>query len=289
MVEFCGDARSRSASRSQSQVWCPAHAGALWQMSHVVLAVAGDYSLATRDSPYAFSTTVRTFSGGSMLECLSPSRQTPLGGCVKNLGVLSRSLLGIADVSAASASSGGALWNAQMLFPLITLAVGQVTTRDSRSIMPAGRWPSLSQTPTDWLAPVDACSAQKACSPLLTALRQNWRSSVGGEGCIAHANFRQAGLVTCEARRLACAMSGWTTGTNGLAHGTGGSAVEREASGHPEQSLQDVPKMSKVWRAGRRACPETDSGGSLPMAIRSPWEESVHLTPACGERVVSVW
>jgi len=28
--------------------------GALWQVSHVVLAVAGDYSLATRDSPCAF-------------------------------------------------------------------------------------------------------------------------------------------------------------------------------------------------------------------------------------------
>ena len=47
------------------------------------------------------------------------------------------------------------------------------------------------------------------------------------------------------------------------------------------------PRYPKVWWAGRRACSETDSGGSLPMAARSPWEESVHLTPACGKRVVS--
>jgi hypothetical protein len=72
-----------------------------------------------------------------------------------------------------------------------------------------------------------------------------------------------------------------------LAHGTGGSAVEREASGHPEQSSKTSPRCPRVWRAGRRACSETDSGGSLPMAARSPWEESVHLTPACGEHVVS--
>lgn len=66
---------------------------------------------------------------------------------MKNLGVLSRSLLGIADVSAASAASGGALWNAQILFPLITLAVGQVTTRDSGSIMPAGQRKGVLPTP----------------------------------------------------------------------------------------------------------------------------------------------
>ena len=72
-----------------------------------------------------------------------------------------------------------------------------------------------------------------------------------------------------------------------MAHGTGGSAVERKASGHPEQSLQDVPKIPQGLVGRASTCSETDSGGSLPMAARSPWEESVHLTPACGKRVVS--
>ena len=148
MVEFRGDARSRSASRSQSRVWCPVRASALWQVSHVVLAVAGDYSLATRSSPCAFSTTIRTFSRGSILECLSPSRQAPLGGCVKNLGVLVPQPPWHRRCSAASAASGGTLWNAQILFPLITLAVGQVTTRDSGSIMPAGQREGV--LPTLW-------------------------------------------------------------------------------------------------------------------------------------------
>ena len=43
----------------------------------------------------------------------------------------------------------GALWNAQILFPLITLAVGQVTTRDSVSIMPAGQRRGV--LPTLWM------------------------------------------------------------------------------------------------------------------------------------------
>ena len=72
-------------------------------------------------------------------ECLSPSRQTPLGGCGKRR--LTNDALGILYPAASLASPmllgvRGAFWNAQMLFPLITLAVGQVTTRDSVSVMP---------------------------------------------------------------------------------------------------------------------------------------------------------
>lgn len=123
-----------------------------------------------------------------MLECLSPSRQTPLGGCGKH-----RLTLGILCPTASLASPIFLLRRARRTLECAnTLAVGQVTSRDPVSTM-LGRWPSLSQVPTDWPAPVDACSAQKACSPLLTALRQNWRSSVGGEGCIAHTAFDRSG------------------------------------------------------------------------------------------------
>ena len=68
MAEFCSDARSRPASQSQSRVWRP---------GHVVLAVAGDYSLARSHERLALCL---FDDGSSFLECLSPSRQTPLGG-----------------------------------------------------------------------------------------------------------------------------------------------------------------------------------------------------------------
>lgn len=137
----------------------------------------------------------RPFELSRMPGCLSPSRQTPLGGCGKHR--LTNDALGILCPTASLASP---IFLLLLLLLLLrrarrtlecanTLAVGQVTSRDPVSII-LGRWPSLSQVPTDWPAPVDACSAQKACSPLLTALRQNRRSPVGGEGCIAHNNFR---------------------------------------------------------------------------------------------------
>ena len=78
-------------------------------------------------------------------------------------------------------------------------------------------------------------------------------------------------------------------GRTALAHGTGGSAVEQEASGHPEQSLQDAPKMSQglVGRAPSvprdRFWRKLAHGDSLTLGRISPSH------PACGERVVSVW
>lgn len=142
MVELCGDARFRSASQSQRRVLCPAHTGALWQVSHVVLAVAGDYSLARETRFVLFFDDCSNLLSRQHAWMLEPLTANSAGGvcekpstfCVAQPPWHRRCFCCFCCFGVR-----GALWNAQILSPLITLAVGQVTTRDSVSIMPAGQ------------------------------------------------------------------------------------------------------------------------------------------------------
>lgn len=76
----------------------------------------------------------------------------------------------------------------------------------------------------------------------------------------------------------------WHTGQEALRLSEKHQATLSNPSKTSPRCPQDVPGFGGP---GVEHIPETDSGGSLPMATRSPWEESVYLTPACGERVVS--